>query len=97
VLNIVYSTSSLKSGLGNNSVFSSDPSLNSILLQAAATTNVATQKQLYGEAQSIVSQNAWDLSVYPETTRLGISNTLHGVWIEPSEGEPVLSDAWLSK
>jgi peptide/nickel transport system substrate-binding protein len=97
VLNIVYSTSSLKSGLGNNSVFSSDSSLDSILLQAAATTNAATQKKLYGEAQSIVSQNAWDLSVYPETTRLGISNTLHGVWIEPSEGEPVLSDAWLSK
>lgn len=96
VLNIVYSTSSLKSGLGNNSVFSSDPSLDSILLQAAATTNSATQKKLYDEAQSIVSENAWDLSVYPETTRLGISNTLHGVWIEPSEGEPVLSDAWLS-
>jgi hypothetical protein len=31
------------------------------------------------------------------TTDLGIGKSLHGVWIEPSEGEPVLSDAWLAK
>ncbi len=97
VLNIVYSTSALKPNLGNNSAFTSDPALDTILLQAAASTVPATQKKLYGQAQAIVQQQAWDLSVYPETTRLGIANTLSGVWIEPSEGEPVLSDAWLSK
>ncbi|MGA2969061.1 MAG: ABC transporter substrate-binding protein [Acidimicrobiales bacterium] len=96
VLNIVYSTSALKPNLGNNSAFTSNPALDKILLEAAATTNTADQEKLYGQAQAIVSNNAWDLSIYPETTRLGISNTLHGVWIEPSEGEPVLSDAWLT-
>ena len=33
--------------------------------------------------------------MYPEQTLLGISKKLKGVWIEPSEGEPVFSDAWL--
>jgi peptide/nickel transport system substrate-binding protein len=96
VLAIVYSTASLQAGLGNNSSFSSDPALDSILNQAAATTDVATQKSLYDQAQAIVSRNAWDLSIFPQTTHLGIASTVHGVWIEPSEGEPVLSDSWLS-
>ena len=35
------------------------------------------------------------LTHHQGATQLAISDRLHGVWIEPSEGEPVLSDAWL--
>ena len=95
VLVIVYSTSSLDAGLGNNMSFVSDPKLDTILAQASATTDPAKQKDLYGQAQAIVDENAWQLPLYPETTRLGVRTSLHDVWIEPSEGEPVLSDAWI--
>ncbi|MCU1529631.1 MAG: peptide transporter, partial [Frondihabitans sp.] len=60
------------------------------------TTNEAKQKELYSEAQKIVTAKAWSLPLYPIQTRLGISNRLKGVWIEKSEGEPVLSDAYLT-
>ena len=62
-----------------------------------ATTDRATQKSLYNEAQGIASHNAWQLTLFPFSSRLAIYKTLHGVWIEPSEAEPVFSDAWLSQ
>jgi peptide/nickel transport system substrate-binding protein len=97
VLYIIFSTEQLKEHSGNNVNYVSDPKLDSILLAAAATTNDAKQKQLYDEAQTIASQNAWELTLFPFNTRLAIYKTLHGVWIEPSEAEPVFSDAWLSQ
>lgn len=90
VLSILYSPK----GLANTS-FVNDPPLTSLLAQAVATTDTTTQKSLYTRAQQIIQANAWSLNLYPETTQLAISDRLHGVWIEPSEGEPVLSDAWL--
>jgi peptide/nickel transport system substrate-binding protein len=72
-----------------------NPKLDKILLDAAATTDRAKQAELYAEAQKIIVENAYGLPTYPEQTVLGIGPQLKGVWIEPSEGEPVLSDAWL--
>ena len=72
-----------------------NPELDQTLLAAAATTDRADQKKLYEKAQKIIAENAYWDPMYPEQTLLGISKKLKGVWIEPSEGEPVFSDAWL--
>ena len=72
-----------------------NPELDQTLLAAAATTDRTKQKALYEKAQQIIAENAYWVPMYPEQTLLGINKNLKGVWIEPSEGEPVLSDAWL--
>lgn len=97
VLYIVYSTQSLTTDPFSNVSKVSDRRLDDILLRAAATTDREQQRDLYGQAQQIVSDNAWQLSLYPIQTRLGIRKELKDVWIEPSEGEPVLHDAWLQR
>jgi len=74
-----------------------NPELGKTLLAAAATTDRAEQQKLYEKAQQIIAENAYWVPMYPEQTLLGINKTLKGVWIEPSEGEPVLSDAWLEQ
>jgi peptide/nickel transport system substrate-binding protein len=96
VLYIVFSTESKNEGGFNNASQTSDPKLDDILLRAAASNDTAEQKALYTQAQQIASQNAWQLTLYPIQTRLAISKRLQGVWIEPSEGEPVLHDAYLT-
>jgi peptide/nickel transport system substrate-binding protein len=97
VLYIVDSPTTPKVPNFNNGQYATNPALNKILLEATATTNTALQKKLYDEAQVMSANEAWAAFLYPVTTDLGISTKLHNVWIEPSEGEPVLSDAWLSK
>jgi peptide/nickel transport system substrate-binding protein len=97
VLYIVYSPNTAAAPNPNNGDYASNPALDNLLLEASATTDRAQQKVLYDQAQGIGSAEAWELDLYPVTTDLGISKSLQGVWIEPSEGEPVLSDAWLAK
>jgi peptide/nickel transport system substrate-binding protein len=72
-----------------------NPELDQTLLAAAATTDRTKQQALYEKAQQIIAENAYWVPMYPEQSLLGISKKLKGVWIEPSEGEPVFSDAWL--
>jgi peptide/nickel transport system substrate-binding protein len=97
VLYIVYSKTTKQNVNPNNQDYDDNPSLDNILLQAAATTDRTQQQALYSRAEQIAGNEAWELDLYPVTTDLGIGAGLHGVWIEPSEGEPVLSDAWLAK
>jgi peptide/nickel transport system substrate-binding protein len=97
VLYIVYSPTTAANPNPNNGDYDSSTALDNILLQATATTDRAQQKTLYGQAQQISAAEAWELDLWPVTTDLGIRTSLHGVWIEPSEGEPVLSDTWLAK
>ncbi|TGB42447.1 ABC transporter substrate-binding protein [Mycolicibacterium peregrinum] len=96
VLSIVYSSDSLKAAPGNNMSWVSDPKIDDLLHQAAASIDVEQQKKLYGEVEQIVAENAYHLGLYPQTTRLVAKKRLKDVWIEPSEGEPVLHDAWLA-
>jgi len=97
VLYIVYSPTTAANPNPNNGDYQSNATLDNILLQATATTNRAEQKTLYDQAQQISDAEAWELDLWPVTTDLGISKSLHDVWIEPSEGEPVFGDAWLAK
>jgi peptide/nickel transport system substrate-binding protein len=97
VLSIVYSTDSLKAGPGNNMSWVSNPAIDDLLHQVAASTDTAQQQRIYGQVEDLVAQNAYQLGLYPQTTRLVTKQRLQDVWIEPSEGEPVLHDAWLAK
>lgn len=97
VLSIVYSTDSLNAAPGNNMSWVSDPAIDGLLRQALASTDTAQQKDLYGRVQEIVADNAYHLGLYPQTTRLLAKKRVQDLWIEPSEGEPVLHDAWLSR
>ncbi len=76
-----------------------NPELDKTLLAAAAADpeDRATQTKLYEKAQKLIVEGAYWVPMYPEQTLLGINKELKGVWIEPSEGEPVLSDAWLEE
>jgi peptide/nickel transport system substrate-binding protein len=75
----------------------SDAAIDKPLHEVAASNDPAVQKELYGQVQELVAKGAYHLGLYPQTTRLVIKKRLQGVWIEPSEGEPVLHDAWLAK
>jgi peptide/nickel transport system substrate-binding protein len=96
VLSIVYSTDSLKLAPGNNMSWVQNPAIDAPLKEVAAATDPETQKALYDRVQQIVAQNAYHLGLYPQTTRLVAKKRVKDVWIEPSEGEPVLHDAWLA-
>lgn len=97
VLYIIDSPTTPKVPNFNNAQYESNAQLDSILLKANATTNTTEERKLYYQAQVLAQKQYWQLPLYPVTTDLGINNNTHDVWIEPSEGEPVLSDAWISK
>lgn len=96
VLSIVFSSDSLKAAPGNNMSWVENPKIDELVRKAAATTDPAEQARLYGETQEIVANEAYQLGLYPVLTRLVAKKKLKDVWIEPSEGEPVLHDAWLA-
>ena len=97
VLSIIYSTDSMTLAPGNNESWVSDPAVDTPLKQIAATKDLEQQARLYDQVQHVVAQNAYFLGLYPQTTRLVTKQRLQDVWTEPSEGEPVLHDAWLAK
>jgi peptide/nickel transport system substrate-binding protein len=96
VLSIVFSSGSLKAAPGNNMSWVQNPKIDELVRAAAGTTDTAEQQRLYGETQDIVAEQAYQLGLYPVLTRLVAKKNLKDVWIEPSEGEPVLHDAWLA-
>jgi peptide/nickel transport system substrate-binding protein len=97
VLTLLYSTDSMNLAPGNNMSWVSNPAIDAPLKQIAAASDVEEQKHLYDQVQQLVAQNAYHLGLYAPTTRLVSKKHLQDVWIEPSEGEPVLHDAWLAK
>ncbi|WP_264065585.1 ABC transporter substrate-binding protein [Mycolicibacterium komossense] len=97
VLTLLYSTDSMNLAPGNNMSWVSNPAIDAPLKEIAAASDVETQRHLYDQVQQLVAQNAYHLGLYPQTTRLVSKKHLQDVWIEPSEGEPVLHDAWLAK
>jgi peptide/nickel transport system substrate-binding protein len=96
VLTLLYSTDSMNLAPGNNMSWVSNPAIDAPLKEIAAASDVEQQKHLYDQVQTLVAQNAYHLGLYPPTTRLVSKKRLQDVWIEPSEGEPVLQDAWLA-
>ncbi len=97
VMYIQFSQATLDVDNGQNVAFDADPALDDVLLRASATTDPGTQEVLYAQAQQMVADHAWAVGLYPVQTRLAVRKELKDVWIETSEGEPVLHDAYLTE
>lgn len=96
VMYIKFSQETLELGNGQNVSLAYDEELDRTLLAAAATTDPGEQQHLYSEAQRLLTAQAWHIPLYPIQTRLALrTDQVRDVWIEPSEGEPVLHDAYL--
>jgi peptide/nickel transport system substrate-binding protein len=80
----------------NGSGFS-DPALDGLLEQALETQDPAVRRQLYSRAQGLISQQYLQLTTYPQSTRLAIYKSAHGVRVEPSLTITYLYDAWVTK
>ncbi|MBK0332826.1 ABC transporter substrate-binding protein [Brachybacterium sp. MASK1Z-5] len=96
VMYIKFSKETLDIDNGQNVARDYDDELDKTLVEAAGTTDPEKQQQLYSTAQGILTSQAWHLPLYPVQTRLATrSDQVKDIWIEPSEGEPVLHDAYL--
>lgn len=96
VMYIKFSQETFEIDNGQNVSYAYDEELDQTLLEAAATTDPEAQQELYSRAQQLLTAQAWHIPLYPIQTRLAIrSDLVADIWIEPSEGEPVLHDAHL--
>ena len=101
VLRIVFGSAFLGAvGIGghhqNNSGFS-DPKFDRIMQDALATNDLGKRRALYHQAQALISAQYLQVTTYPQSTRLGIGNRVHGVRLEPSLSVASLYDAWKTR
>lgn len=102
VLRIIFGSKFLapvggKGGFHQNGAGFSDPQFDAVVEQALATQDPQQRAQLYHEAQRIAASQYLQLTTFPQSTRLGIHKTAHGVALEPSLRVTTLYDAWVSK
>ncbi|KUN76050.1 ABC transporter substrate-binding protein [Streptomyces griseoruber] len=69
-------------------------SLDTALSAQAATTDAAKRKQLVGEAQQLIVQNAYYVPVVELQTQLGVSKKVHGLAFDASS-RIQLHDTWI--
>ncbi|MFF7468745.1 ABC transporter substrate-binding protein [Streptomyces sp. NPDC008092] len=69
-------------------------SLDTALSAQAATTDTAKRRQLVGEAQRLIVQNAYDIPVVELQTQLGVSNKVHDLAFD-SGSRIQLHDTWI--
>ncbi|MCU1557289.1 MAG: transporter substrate-binding protein [Microbacteriaceae bacterium] len=81
----------------NNAAFLNDPTLESYILQANSTSDVAEQNALYQKAQDYIAEHALAIGVYDRLSTLAVSPSLKGVWQETAQGGPVFYDAYFVK
>lgn len=74
-----------------------DARFDRVIHQALETQDPEARRALYLDAQRIVSQKYLQLTTIPQSTRLAIYKTAHGVRIEPSLSITYLYDAWVRK
>jgi peptide/nickel transport system substrate-binding protein len=80
-----------------NNAFYDNAQLVKLIQAANSSSDAAVQRADYDAAQKIVVDNAVVVGLYVQTTSDAWSKQLHGFWIEDSQGEPVFSDAYISK
>jgi peptide/nickel transport system substrate-binding protein len=101
VLRIVFSSEFLgaagSGGYHQNATGFNNPEFDGIVNKALETTDEATRRELYHQAQKIVAENYLQILTFPQSTRLGVYKTAHGVRLEPSLSVTTLYDAWVKK
>lgn len=101
VLRIIFGSAFIQpAGVGGyhqNSAGYSDARFDALMDQALATQDPAIRRELYRQAQARIASEYLELTTYPQSTRLGIYKTAHGVRLEPSLAVTYLYDAWVNK
>ncbi|MFB7927893.1 ABC transporter substrate-binding protein [Streptomyces sp. NPDC056039] len=98
VLHTVFGSEyAVRNGIHSNATYAKDPALDKLFRAAQATTDPDEQQRLYGEAQRLISAGAYQLTLYPQTTRLAAHHgSVRGAALEPALSLPYLYDAWVS-
>lgn len=101
VLRIIFGSAFIQpAGVGGyhqNTAGYSDAEFDRLMDQALATQDPETRRGLYHQAQAKVAAQYLQVTTYPQSTRLGIYKTAHGVHLEPSLAVTYLYDAWVTK
>jgi peptide/nickel transport system substrate-binding protein len=79
-----------------NSTFFKPPALLKAVSDAAASNHPAVQQQNWYTAQQQFVNNAVLVGLYLQPALVAAKSDLHQLWLEPAQGAPVLSDAYLS-
>ncbi|MFE6157926.1 ABC transporter substrate-binding protein [Streptomyces sp. NPDC056486] len=98
VLHTVFGSEyAVKNGIHSNAAYVKDPALDALFRKAQATTDADKQQELYGDAQKLLSAGAYQLTLYPQTTRLAAHRaSARGASLEPALSLPYLYDAWVN-
>jgi peptide/nickel transport system substrate-binding protein len=80
-----------------NTAYYNNPTLVKDILAANSASSPAVQRANYDAAQKIVVDTAAVIGLYTQTTSDAWSKDLHDFWIEDAQGEPVFSDAYVTK
>jgi peptide/nickel transport system substrate-binding protein len=79
-----------------NSTFYKPPTLLKAVKEAAASNNPATQEADWGKAQQLFVNNAALVGLWLQPALIAVKSNLKQLWLEPSQGAPVFSDAYLA-
>ncbi|MFD0066958.1 ABC transporter substrate-binding protein [Streptomyces sp. NPDC056690] len=98
VLHTVFGSEyAVQNGIHSNATYAKDPALDRLFRTAQDTTDPDEQQKLYGAAQRLISAGAYQLTLYPQTTRLAAHvGSVRGAALEPALSLPYLYDAWVS-
>jgi peptide/nickel transport system substrate-binding protein len=100
VLRIVFSSAFTRStghGSHQNTSGFADPDFDRVVQQALETQDPERRRALYRDAQARIAAAHLQITTFPQSTRLGVYRSAHGVRIEPSLGVTSLYDAWVSR
>ncbi len=97
ILWIVYRPSTKENPNYNNNNFYNNEQLSQVIQAANTQQDQAKAKQLYQQAQQIISDDAAGVGLYTQNSLYAVGRNLQGFWLEKSQGEPVFSDAYFTK
>jgi peptide/nickel transport system substrate-binding protein len=98
VLRILYDSAGITpapSGYFANLSQLNDPTLDTLLTQASATTDANTRADLYTKAQKIILGGYYILPLYDQQNHYLLRTNVTGLRALPSVSTPTFYDAWL--
>jgi peptide/nickel transport system substrate-binding protein len=74
-----------RTGVGANRTGYSNPHVDELLNEGRRTTDVSRQKEIYGEIQDIIWNEAPFVFLWYQTQALGVANRVQGLEVQPNE------------
>jgi peptide/nickel transport system substrate-binding protein len=100
VLDILYNSSGIKpapSGYFANNAQVDSPQIDALLTKAGETSDAATRKGLYDQAQKLILEGYYVLPLYDQQNHFLYRTSVHGLRTLPTVSTPTLYDTWLQK